>query len=84
MTVQLSRLFARFALFGVLAFALGLAACGRKSGLDPPPPSAAVALPPGGEQPGVPGSPPAVTPDGRPVAPSSGLKRQLPIDPILD
>ena len=79
MTVQLSRLFARLAVFAVLAFALGLAACGRKSGLDPPP-SAAVALPPpDAQESGAPGAPPAA----QQPAPA-GLKKRLPIDPILD
>jgi predicted small lipoprotein YifL len=38
------RSLARRAAFGALALALGLAGCGRKSGLDPPP-AAAIAKP---------------------------------------
>jgi predicted small lipoprotein YifL len=36
----------RLALVAVMAAALGLAACGRKGPLDPPPPSAEVPPPP--------------------------------------
>ena len=36
------RALVRFAVVGALAAALGLAGCGRKAGLDPPPSAAAV------------------------------------------
>ena len=36
------RALVRFAVVGALVAALGLAACGRKAGLDPPPAAAAV------------------------------------------
>jgi predicted small lipoprotein YifL len=78
-TVQLPRLFARMAVFGVLAFALGLAACGRKTGLEPPP-SAAIEPPPADAQPsGAPAPQPGVASPG-----PAGVKKRLPIDPILD
>ena len=56
--------------------ALALADCGRKGPLDPPP-SASVAQPP------VAAEPPAVGPDGRPMAPP-GTKKQLAIDWLLN
>jgi predicted small lipoprotein YifL len=58
---------ARIAAIGALVAALGLAGCGRKAGLDPPP-AAAVANP---SAPGVdPG--PGIGPDGKAVAPARG------------
>ena len=85
MTAQVFRLFARSAVIAVLlAIALGLAACGRKSGLDAPP-SAAIDRPAatgtnnqeaGGAQSGF-------TPEGRPVA-APGAKKSLPIDVLLN
>jgi predicted small lipoprotein YifL len=87
-TVQLSRLFARLAVVGVLACALGLAACGRKAGLDPPP-SAAIEPPPPTAQSGTASEPApgtsqsGFTPDGRPVA-APGAKKRLPIDFLID
>jgi predicted small lipoprotein YifL len=83
-TGQVSCLFARSAVIAVLlAMALGLAACGRKGGLDAPP-SAAIDRPAatgssqeaGGPQSGF-------TPDGRPVA-APGTKKSLPIDVLLN
>jgi predicted small lipoprotein YifL len=83
--VQHSRLFARLAVFGVLACALGLAACGRKGGLDPPPSAMTnepVVQGTGPDQaPGV--AQPGYAPDGRPVTPQ-GVKKRLPMDVILD
>jgi predicted small lipoprotein YifL len=64
----------RIAAIGALAAALGLAGCGRKSGLDAPP-SAAI------EQPA--GPAPAIGPDGKPVAPQ-GLNRRTPLDWLID
>ena len=84
MNGQVFCLFARSAVVAVLlGMALGLAACGRKSGLDAPP-SAAIDRPaaagsnqePGGVQSGF-------TPDGRPVA-APGAKKSLPIDVLLN
>jgi predicted small lipoprotein YifL len=87
--------FARLAMIGALAAALGLTACGRKGPLDPPP-SAAVAQPaeaaPAGSGPGsgvnpmtrsTPTSPQAFDSEGRPIA-ASGPKKRLPLDWLLD
>jgi predicted small lipoprotein YifL len=81
-TGQPSRLLARLAVLGVLAFALGLAACGRKGGLDPPP-SAAIEPPAAGgvDNPATPQS--GFGPDGRPLS-APGAKKRLPIDVLLD
>jgi predicted small lipoprotein YifL len=73
---------ARIALIGALVAALGLAGCGRKGGLDPPP-AAAVADPAVVAQPGL-GPSPEVAPDGRAVAPAQGPQRRTPIDFLLN
>jgi predicted small lipoprotein YifL len=70
---------ARIAVIGALVATLGLAACGRKGGLDPPPAGAAIAQEPTG--PGE--AEPDVGPDGRPVAPR-GANQRTPIDWLLD
>jgi predicted small lipoprotein YifL len=71
----------RIAAFGALVAVLGLAGCGRKSGLDPPPaavadPSAAGQTAPGTE----------VGPDGKVAAapPAPGLRRRTYLDWLLD
>jgi hypothetical protein len=71
--------FARYAALGVLVAALGLAGCGRKSGLDAPPMAAAGDLQASG-QPG-----PASTPGaaGKPVSPSAE-KRKTFLDWLID
>jgi predicted small lipoprotein YifL len=69
----------RIAAFAAVVGALALAGCGRKAGLDPPP-VAAVADPATGQ----PEAPPAIGPDGKPIAPPTGRKRWLPIDVLLD
>jgi predicted small lipoprotein YifL len=70
----------RFAVLGALVAALGLAACGRKAGLDLPP-AAAVAVEgtatPVGVQPGT-------GPDGQPTAPATGRNRPIFLDWLLD
>ena len=75
----------RIAVIAALVAALGLAGCGRKGGLDPPPAavsdSAVVAEP--GAGPG-PGSEIPVGPDGRPLAPAAGPKRTTPLDWLLN
>ncbi|HEY1473024.1 MAG TPA: lipoprotein [Pseudolabrys sp.] len=87
------RLF-RLALIGALVASLGLAACGRKGPLDPPP-GASLA----GEQTAAPNpmSNPLATPiggqakdgnpgvdsNGRPLAPK-GEKKQIPLDVLLN
>jgi len=89
------RLFLRLALVGALAASLGLAACGRKGPLDPPPGASLAgepqpnmpdligprrATPIGGQaQDGNAG----VGPDGQPLAPP-GPKKQIPLDVLLN
>ena len=76
--------FARLALIGLTAVALGLAACGRKSGLDAPPGASMAQAPE--PQPNGPGIVPSfggetapdqqgVGPDGKPMAAPGGKKR---------
>jgi predicted small lipoprotein YifL len=75
-----NRRLARIAVVGALAAALGVAGCGRKSGLDPPP-EASIA------EPGAPpptGSAAGVGPDGRALAPAQGPKRSTPLDWLLN
>jgi predicted small lipoprotein YifL len=84
----------RFALIGALVASLGLAACGRKGSLDPPPSASVVgeqsaapnpasnpmALPIGGQaKDGNSG----VDSNGRPLAPK-GEKKQIPLDVLLN
>ena len=69
---------ARIAVIGALVAALGLAGCGRKGGLDPPPGASAV------DQGAVPGPEAAVGPDGKALAPGRGPQRRTPIDWLLD
>ena len=67
----------RFALLGALIAALGLAGCGRKSGLDAPPMAAAGDLQTS-PQPGA-----AATPAGKPVPPAPD-KRKTVFDWLID
>ena len=77
------RNFGRIAVIGALVAALGLAGCGRKGGLDPPP-DASIAEPAvAGAQPG-PGPGPAIGPDGKALAPAQGPQRSTPIDWLLN
>jgi predicted small lipoprotein YifL len=88
------RLFIRVATIGSLAVALGLAGCGRKGPLDPPP-SGAVAEPvqavptgPGPSMNPISGpaksnAPNAFGPNGEPVA-AKGQKKSLFLDWLLD
>jgi predicted small lipoprotein YifL len=73
----------RIAAIGALVAALGLAGCGRKGGLDPPPGASivdpAVAAAPGPS----PGPAPGVMPDGKPLAPPAS-RRSTPIDFLID
>ena len=89
------RLFLRLALIGALAASLGLAACGRKGPLDPPPGASLageqqanspnlmsnpIAAPIGGQaKDGNPG----VGPDGKPLAPKCP-KKHIPLDVLLN
>jgi predicted small lipoprotein YifL len=91
-----NRPFLRLALIGALVASLGLAACGRKGPLDPPPgaslegqPQASVpdlmsskgfATPIGGQ---AKDGNPGVGPDGQPLAPK-GPKKSIPLDVLLN
>ena len=70
---------ARIAAIGALVAALGLAGCGRKGGLDPPPGASAsgeaVAQPGAASEPGL---------DGQPMAPGQPPRRRTPIDFLID
>jgi predicted small lipoprotein YifL len=70
----------RIAAIGALVAALGLAGCGRKSGLDPPA-AASVADPSVMAQPG---GGPGIGPDGKAMAPAQGPQRRTPIDWLLN
>ena len=81
------RRYLRLALFAALAAALGLAACGRKGPLDPPPSASAV----GEQQPANPMASPLVAPIGsqpqsgkanQPVV--QGPKRHIFLDDLLN
>jgi predicted small lipoprotein YifL len=70
----------RIAAIGALVAALGLAGCGRKAGLDPPP--ATLADQGAAAQPGV---GPDLGPDGGPIAPAPPPpRRSTPIDWLLN
>ncbi len=73
---------ARIAAIGALVAALGLAGCGRKGGLDPPPGATAIDQ----SVPGQPGAPPQLGPDGQPVTPGEPPPppRRTPIDFLID
>jgi predicted small lipoprotein YifL len=73
---------ARIALIGALVAALGIAGCGRKGGLDPPPGAAAIEGDPAVQPAGA----PALGPDGRPTMapPPPPLRRTTPIDFLID
>jgi predicted small lipoprotein YifL len=73
------RPYLRLVLIGALAASLGLAACGRKGPLDPPP-AASLA---GNKDAGVSGTQPAIDPGGRPHAPP-GPNRRIPLDALLN
>lgn len=76
------RPYLRLALIGTLVASLGLAACGRKGPLDPPP-GASLA----GEQPAPTSMDtrdrPVTGPDGKPIAPGNTNKR-IPLDVLLN
>ncbi len=89
------RPFLRLALIGMLAVSFGLAACGRKGALDPPP-SASLAGEPQASTPNPLSSPIAspiggqvkednvgVGKDGHAMAPN-GPKKQIPLDVLLN
>ena len=68
----------RIAVIGALVAALGLAGCGRKGGLDPPPGATAAA-----DQSVPPGAAPPASPDALPP-PTQPLPRRTPIDWLID
>ncbi len=72
----------RLALIGALAASLGLAACGRKGPLDPPPGASLAgdqSVPAGDVKYG----PPVIGPDGKPIAPA-GPNKRIPLDVLLN
>jgi predicted small lipoprotein YifL len=68
---------ARIAVVAALVAALGLAGCGRKTGLDPPP-AAAVPQQTAGAQPGA-----EPDPDAKPVA-APGRRKSIFLDWLID
>lgn len=86
----------RLALIGALAASLGLAACGRKGPLDPPP-GASLAGQPQANMPGLMSTNPSAPiagqatdnpnagagPNGQPLAPK-GEKKRIPLDVLLN
>ena len=71
---------ARIAVVGALVAALGLAGCGRKTGLDAPP-AAAVPQQTAGAQPG---TEPGADPDAKPVAAPPGRRKDIFLDWLLN
>jgi predicted small lipoprotein YifL len=70
----------RIAAIGALVAGLGLAGCGRKGGLDPPP-GASIVDPADVPQPN---AGPVVGPDGKAVAPAQAPRRWTPLDWLLN
>ena len=70
---------ARIAAIGAIVVALGLAACGRKAGLDPPPGATAADT-----SPSRPDLEPAIGPDGKVIDTPQGPKRSTFIDWLLN
>jgi predicted small lipoprotein YifL len=76
---ELSFDLARIATIGALVAALGLAGCGRKGGLDPPPGASAIDQTAAAQ----PGAPPELGPDGQPLPPPPPRRRTF-IDFLID
>jgi predicted small lipoprotein YifL len=74
------RPFLRLALIGALAAALGLAACGRKGPLDPPPAASLAGDPAAAKSSN---APPVMDREGRPIAPP-GPNKRIPLDVLLN
>jgi predicted small lipoprotein YifL len=72
--------FMRIAAIGALVAALGLAGCGRKAGLDPPPAAAVSQAAPEAR----PEAGPGLGPDNKPLAPASGPKKAFILDVLVD
>ena len=72
---------ARCAVVAALALALGVAGCGRKGALDPPPASTPQPASGAAVQPGAPDGQAAA---GAPNAPAPAPSKKLPIDWLLD
>ena len=70
---------ARIVVIGALVAALGLAGCGRKAGLDPPPGATAAET-----SPSRPDLEPAIGPDGKVIDTPQGPKRSTFIDWLLN
>jgi predicted small lipoprotein YifL len=70
---------AHIAAIAGLVTAFGLAGCGRKGGLDPPPGAT-----PAETSVSRPDLEPAIAPDGRVIAPTQGPKRSTPLDFLLN
>ena len=81
---QSNRALARMAMIGALIAALGLAACGRKSGLDLPPSAATSEPTPAAAAAGDPRQGAAIGPDGKPVAPRTGPKTPTILDWLVE
>jgi len=79
--LSFDRTLLRTAAIGALVAALGLAGCGRKGGLDPPP--GASIVDPADVPPPNAGAV-AIGPDGKPVAPAQAPRRWTPIDWLLN
>jgi predicted small lipoprotein YifL len=81
--LTLHRSLTRLAMLGALVAALGLSACGRKAGLDPPPATAA-AVP--AEETAVGQRPEALGTDsqGKPVAAATAQRKRFFLDFLLD
>jgi predicted small lipoprotein YifL len=78
--VSRNRPYFRLALIGALVATLGLAACGRKGPLDPPP-AASLAGDKGAAKSS--GAPPVMDREGRPIAPP-GENKRIPLDVLLN
>jgi predicted small lipoprotein YifL len=83
-----ARIVFRLALAGALVASLGLAACGRKGALEPPP-GASLEGVPQANMPGMITTPAPATPpqadnfNGQPAAPK-GPKKKIPLDVLLN
>ena len=79
------RALVRFAVVGALVAALGLAACGRKAGLDPPPAAAAVpAAVPAAETAAPVHVGPGTEQESQPVAAATSQRKSFFLDWLLD